>query len=86
MGMKKSLKRQIGIKELKARGFSYEQIGEKIREFKRLGYVPVAQTEPLGIFQPEENRKPVKKISIWQRVWIAISLCFEKLILRMKRG
>lgn len=81
MGMKKSLKRQIGIKELKARGFSYEQIGEKIREFKRLGYVPMPfptapQIEPL----------PVKKISIWQRIKTAIGIWFERLIKRMKRG
>ena len=70
--MQKRIKRAIGIKELKARGFSYQQIGEKIREFKRLGYVPIAQTDPLPVFQTETNPQPIKKISVWQRIikWI----------------
>jgi hypothetical protein len=81
VGLQKRIKRAIGIKELKARGFSYQQIGEKIREFKRLGYVPIAQTDPLPVFQTETELQPIRKISVWQR----IAIWFERLILSIRR-
>lgn len=93
MGMKKFIQRKIGIKELKARGFSYQQIGERIREFKRLTSVPRFPGLPLDFplyANPEEvSKKELSmwpKVSLWQRIKTAIAIWWEKLILKLKGG
>lgn len=83
MAMEKSVRREIGIKRLKKVGLSYEQIGERIREFKNLGYVPNLHIDLPHRVKSEEV--PIKKISVWQRIKTAIIIWFERLILRMKR-
>jgi len=90
MGMKKSVRKAIGIKKFKRQGYSYEQIGERIREYKRLGYIGTDTPDlhidlhPFGPHQVKSEEAPIKKISFWQRIKTAIAIWFEKLFLRLK--
>jgi len=81
--MKKIFRRQFKIKELKRRGFSYQQIGGLIRKMKKDNKIFIPIKEPVYKKTKEVVVEPpplIIKLTLWQRLKKFLKHCVKSLL------